>query len=159
MVAARPRGLWDYALPVVSILVVGVAVAVALFVSGSPATERRHWADALRTSDLQALSTAVESYYRSEKRLPESVADLTRRDAALQVEERRSGVTYGYRKLGEREYELSATFETDTSREARPLPFQEGRGVWIDAAKPFWKHAIGRQVFRMQVEKPRSSGG
>jgi hypothetical protein len=152
MLAVRPRNLASYVLPVTVIAVVVAAVVTALLLAGSPAEERRRWGDSVRAHDLQAIARAVERWHDERRLLPESLADLKERDSALRTEDPETGEAYSYRRLDAREYELCATFRTDTSKATDPSEVRSAQGWWyVDESKPFWKHAAGRHCFRLTV--------
>ena len=109
------------------------AVAVGLYVAGSPSEERALRLDERRVADLQRLASAIDAYRNENGALPPGFEQLMtgRRLPDVPVDPV-SGAPYTYEILGEDEYRLCADFE----RASRPA---EPRG--------FWTHAAGTQCF------------
>lgn len=130
-------------------LVVAGAVIGALMVAGSPLAARDERADQTRTEHLTMIAGVLRSYYEREKKLPDSLADL----AKLNLEGLRDPVTrsdYGYRRVDEKQYELCATFATDTIKKAPP-----GHYIYDNSyLDRFRRHEAGRQCFTIDASKP-----
>lgn len=149
MVSERLRNFRSVLLPVVAISIVLVSVIAALVLVGSPAQERRRWADEVRIRDLQTLKQAVDHFYDKQKRLPVSLAELKQQDTTLQTADAQTKSPYTYRSLGQREYEICAVFDTDTDRETAPSAIPSEHSWYADKSLPFWKHRSGAQCFRL----------
>jgi hypothetical protein len=127
-----------------AIALVTVVVAAALYVLGSPGEQRRLRLDERRVEDLNALRADIGAYWRVNRRLPASLGEASR-DPAL-YRDPVSGDAYEYRVLGERSYELCATFERPYSPDRPQL------------ATRFWPHPAGRHCFALDVpvrDQPR----
>lgn len=135
----RKRGLIARA---AGVAVVAILVA-ALGLAGSPFAARERAADERRVQALQSISSAVDAFYDTKDRLPDSLEELREQPSVYleSIRDVRTGQPYEYRKLGPKSYELCATFETDTSatRVVRP-----GFGN-------LWNHPAGRHCFKLSV--------
>ena len=120
---------------VATVAVVG-AVAVGVFLLGSPSEERTRRLDERRVSDLGALSSAVDVYWTRHQKLPASLDELRSEPVGrLDLQDPSSGRSYEYRALAERSYEVCAVFERDSATQDRPV---------LDGV---WAHRAGRQCF------------
>lgn len=107
--------------------VMGIAAAVVMLGSvaagfsiiDSPALARAKTFDQRRSYDLNGIVYAVDNYYTENKRMPESLEQLSEGgwiDARV-MEDPKTGEAYSYRILEGRQYELCATFVTDSKAE------------------------------------------
>lgn len=127
------------------ILCIGAAIVYGIFLMGSPAKHRALQMDEKRVSDLQQISYAMDSYWRREGKLPQSLQDLKGiQDIYLQsIADPVTGNIYEYVTQSQQSYILCAVFETDT--------FKEGI---LYVQKPFadpWEHGAGRTCFEREV--------
>jgi hypothetical protein len=121
-----------------AILIVVVAVAVGLVLSGSPAAERARGLDARRVEDFVRISSAIDLYFARQHTLPAKPADLGPLSGpSLSLTDPATSAPYEYRTLAAKRYELCAAF-TAPSGEAHDQP-------------EFWKHGAGRQCFQLDV--------
>ena len=116
MNSSRLRNMRPLLLPALMIAVVVGTVIGALILMGSPAQERRHGIDSIRVQDLQQITGAINTFYDRNKRLPKTLAQLNGIDPRLRITDAETKQPYTYRALDQEEYELCATFETDTLR-------------------------------------------
>jgi hypothetical protein len=125
---------------------VAVAIVVALVLAGSPGRARAVQLDDRRETDLAAIASAVDLYWEWHERLPTSLEELAgeRRVSVPSLEDPARGEPYEYRIMGERSYELCATFE-EPDREAESTPYGAAPGA------RFWLHEAGRQCFDVEV--------
>jgi hypothetical protein len=119
------------------------AIAAALTVVGSPGDARERRLDERRVSDLSEITASVDRYWANNTVLPASLEEAARGGATSVPRDPESGEAYGYRALGDRRYELCATF-------ARPADEPPGINEF-----PFRGHAAGRQCFAMAVNRGR----
>ena len=119
------------------VAVVGGAIAVGLFISGSPAEQRLLRLDEQRVNDLKQLSSAVNYRWEQQRRLPATAADLIdgRFLSSLPIDPA-SGQAYEYRATALQRYEVCGVFD----RPARPA-----------LADDFWFHESGRKCFAFDV--------
>ncbi|HTQ09876.1 MAG TPA: hypothetical protein VMI31_07380 [Fimbriimonadaceae bacterium] len=112
MIAKPIRMLgWVLSLAVIATLVTAVLVV------GSPAEARKRHADDERASDLSTLASSVRSYYTGHKKLPAKLEDCASYTYEGALTDAETGAPYGYRVLDRDRFQLSAVFETDTSKE------------------------------------------
>ena len=107
--------------------VMGIAAAVVMIgsmVAGfsiidSPALARAKTFDQRRSYDLERIKYAVDSYYTENKQMPDSLDQLSEEGwlEARIMEDPKTGEAYSYRILEGTQYELCATFVTDTKTE------------------------------------------
>lgn len=129
-------------------VVATVAVISAFLLTGSPLQQQKFVRDNQRTSDLQQLSSLLQTYYEQEGKLPVSVAEITAR-FGFSAGDPTTGAPYEYRlSARDGEYQLCASFETDGSQTDYP------------AARPYpagtlgqWNHTAGRSCFTLFVLK------
>ncbi len=129
--------------------IVAVAVIAGFFVVGSPMTARIRQFDERRESDLSSIQGNITYYWQSKQKLPEALEDL--RDdlrGVIVPTDPETNTPYGFRVLGERSFELCATFslpskQKDFSRE----PIREPISI-LD----FWEHAEGTVCFERTID-------
>ena len=126
----------------VAACVVGGAVTVGMFLTGSPAEARFERLDQQRVEDLQRISRHVDAYWRSHRRLPGSLAEVGSEPGAA-GRDPVTGQPYDFRATGERHYEVCAVFARASA--------QRPRGIEPD----FWGHGGGRKCFPMEVRRSR----
>lgn len=143
-------------LPALAILVVTGAVVAALLLLGTPSQQRSRWADSLRVQDLQSIKHAIDRFYAQRRQLPESLAQLEHSDGGgaplPRIRDVQTKQLYEYRALGQRQYELGAVFETDTSFESITGSDRTDHYAYRDKSLPFWKHESGPQRFRLRAK-------
>lgn len=137
----------------VSVIVASVALTsiAGLWIAGSPAAERARRFDEHRISDLQSISSAIDTYWSINKSLPRNLETLqnTRDIYIAGINDPETGAMYEFQSTGADKYTLCAAFTTDTrSQETRPAYSPEGT--------TFWQHGIGRTCFQIDVRKPNS---
>lgn len=145
------------ALTIIVTAMVVVTIAVALWVAGSPATERSRRLDNQRLSDLQAITYAVDAYYTRNASLPGSIDDLmgTGPDNYYGLGRTTDPVTempYEYRVVSGATYEVCATFDVASDVEDKELsarmPYPAG---------PQWTYTAGYHCFTVDAEERTAS--
>jgi hypothetical protein len=123
------------------IFLVVVAAISLVAIAASNLLRRDPVHDRTAVSDLHTLSNEVDTHYLREKKLPESLSEITVQDRnALS----RAG-QYEYRKVSSVSYELCATFRTDQRSEyTRPEPVPDSKESYRPDPS---NHAKGRQCF------------
>ena len=126
-------------------LVIGailLSIAYAIILAGSPAKQRARELDQQRIGDLQQISYAVGEYWRRNTKLPNVLTDLnTMEDIYIgRITDPVTGEPYEYRAVGERKYELCATFQEKSYENVGRKPSQDP-----------WEHEVGRACFQREV--------
>ena len=124
------------------------AVVYGMTLVGSPAEQRQLQFDQRRTSDLQQLASAIDTYWTQKDALPKGFDDLKNQSFTYiqSVRDPETGESYEYYVTGEKTYELCAVFATDSARyemkTKTPFPFSTEQ----------WNHAKGRACFAREVQ-------
>ena len=130
----------------VVVLAVLAAVVYGFILVGSPGSQRVLRFDERRVSDLQNISSAIDSYWRLNEQLPENLEALQDQRYFVQsIQDPETEEPYEYRVLSQVTYELCAVFVAESSLLPKPSFSQ----------KP-WEHGIGRTCFEREVQKPVS---
>jgi hypothetical protein len=101
---------------------VGAAVVAGFWVLGTPGRQRAIMADQQRLQDLTTIAQGLHQDYLEQPeqyRLPETLSTRDRLQDPL------TDLPYEYQRLGDRRYQLCATFDTD-SRDYRLKPLISG---------------------------------
>lgn len=120
------------------------ALVAALVLSGNPLHARRLRLDETRIQHLRSIQQAVESYHDRHGTLPATLEEL-RADPGTFIDYLADPVTaepYGFRRTGERAYELTATFDL-------PSPGDDEQPAWDRAG--FFAHGQGSKTFSVTV--------
>jgi len=134
----------------VTVLVV-VFIGYGIILGGTPSQQRAFQFDQRRTSDLQQISYAIDSYWQNNEKLPASFADLKNQQYSYiqSVTDPKTQVAYEYRVIGDKLYELCATFETDSLKTAARFKAQ------VPYSEQSWDHAVGKVCFEREVQELR----
>jgi len=132
----------------IKVIVVSVIAAVVygLFLLGSPAQQRLIKLDQQRVSDIQSISYAINAYWGYNKKLPATLEVLVKsQDYYISsLKDPTTGEYYEYRILGEKQYELCANFNTDSSNfqnVSLPKPASEEKWEYRKGATCFSREA------------------
>ncbi|MGB3311367.1 MAG: hypothetical protein WBG32_17560 [Nodosilinea sp.] len=132
---------FDRAFAGVAMAAVVVAIAAGFWVLGTPGQQRQIAADRQRVQDLAAIAQEFHNRYLNageDFQLPPALEATNVQTDPL------TNQPYEYERLGDRSFELCATFDTDssthrlTARRANP-----------DAER--WQHPAGRHCFEFDV--------
>ena len=132
-------------------IIIGVVVLVVgygILLAGSPTTQRALQSDQIRASNLQQISFAIDEYWARNQNLPETLEELqdSRYYFVEAVFDPITKEPYEYQVLGEKQYELCATFDL-ASRDNRVSP---------RLSLKVWEHEKGRACFLLEIQ-PRIS--
>ncbi|MCE9585991.1 DUF5671 domain-containing protein [Candidatus Uhrbacteria bacterium] len=136
----------------VSIVLAAVSIVAisGLWIAGSPAAERARRFDERRTSELQAISYAIDNYWAINKSLPRNLETLqSTRDIYIgSIVDPESNAAYEYALTDSDTYSLCASFTTE-SVTTEPVNYNP-------STSKFWQHSIGRTCYQIDVRKPTS---
>lgn len=134
---------FDRAFAAVATAAVIAAIAAGFWVLGTPGRQREIAADRQRLQDVATIAQRLHERYlgtNSNLALPETLVSEDMRYDPL------TNQPYEYARLGDREYELCATFDTDSSthRLSNQNPPPEAQR---------WQHPEGRHCFEFDVDE------
>ena len=126
---------------VVATLVVLATLAAALWIIGSPASQRQVRIDERRVQELAIIEAALDRHWETHQALPASLEEMVASTPGLRLPlaDPADGPAYEYRVTGTDAFELCATFATST---AEPPAARSAR------ARPDWLHGEGRHCFQ-----------
>ncbi len=120
-----------------TISVVASAVAVGLWLAGSPAEQRLLRLDQRRVYALMELARQAERRWQRDQRLPQTADELIDGQSLTRLPtDPATRQPYEYQVTAPREFEVCATFD----RPSRP-----------DQVSDFWSHEAGRRCFTFSV--------
>ncbi len=140
--ASRRMYLWG------TVLVSIVLIVSTFVIVGSPQQARLNRLDTQRVSDLTSLSYNIESHYSEHQEFPETLDELSpieMRYGDMQIDPL-TDEAYVYEVLGDKAYQLCASFDTDTTDETKPR--DGGNGFDNE-----WRHASGEYCFEKNVDR------
>lgn len=113
-------------LTILSFVVIGTVV-YGLFDGGSPQAARDQKNDQTRSQHVQTLHYGVNSYFRTFKRLPDTIPQIVNNQSGLTSvpTDPESGAAYEYTVVDSQNYSICGTFSTDT-RSSNAFPKNEG---------------------------------
>lgn len=107
----------------ISIIVVG-AVLFGFFVTGSPFETRARKFDQTRVSDISSVKNKIESYYRTNKKLPEKLSDLTLSSYEKDnIRDPETNQEYEYSTISSTSYKICAIFSTASDKNKDPYSY------------------------------------
>lgn len=125
--------------------VVVLSIVGGFLLLGSPIKQRKIRADQQRIQNLSAIADEIHMQAMRSQDLDEPVTLPSELPNTLQTIDPISGEPYGYRPLQGTQYELCATFVTDSSTyPPRPLTTPEQK---------FWSHPQGEHCFQLDALK------
>jgi hypothetical protein len=142
MTSTTDRRTFDRIFAVVSTAAVGLAIAAGFWVLGTPGRQREIAADRQRLQDMVAIAQRLHDRYTT------ADSDNYQLPATLEVAELGNdpltNQPYEYGRLGDRTFELCATFDTDSSTHR----LQERQN---NPEAEQWQHPEGRHCFEFDV--------
>ncbi len=134
---------FDQAFAVAATTAVVAGIVGGFWVLGSPARQRDIAADRQRLQDLGAIAQNLHQQYLNQPdiyKLPDALPTAEGRNDPLTQQ------PYEYERLGDRTFQLCATFDTDSS--TYPLTDRSN-----DPAIERWQHPQGRHCFEFEVSE------
>lgn len=139
----------------IPIVVVCVGVLVGLFFAGSPRTARAERFDEQRVQDISSLQASIDSYWQTQKKLPENLDELKNADTNVNYYIPLDPLTkerYGYEKADVDTFSVCANFETKrTYNNNEQFYGPYGKGP-LD-----WSHEVGRKCYSYTVSSSTPS--
>ncbi len=143
---AYPTGLKAFISIIVAI--VSATAISGLWTAGAPGAQRAKRFDDLRVSNLQSISSSIDSYWTMASALPTSLETLqSTRDIYIgAIVDPETNINYEYKLIDADTYSLCAIFSTDTTN---------SEATNYNTVNPkFWEHGIGHACYRIDVRKP-----
>lgn len=156
--------------PVIATLIVVTGVVYSFTVIGSPAHQRALRFDQKRMEDLQNIQSQVITFWQQKEKLPETLEvmldPLNNWQVIPKDPEFQKGQNYEYKKTGDMEFELCATFSKpipegwQESGESYPMPMYDKavtsemstRPGYPGAQNQNWDHQEGRTCFTRKID-------
>ncbi|MCP6720272.1 MAG: DUF5671 domain-containing protein [Patescibacteria group bacterium] len=141
------------------VIVLGaIFIVFGFFKAGSPFAERVRRFDERRVQNLQSIQRELINYWQAKESLPQNLSGL-RDDIRGFVPPRdpETGEAYSYSVLGDKQFELCATFKTSNEGletiEGKPLPAPRGvRSPVPVLISESWLHSVGEECFRRTID-------
>ncbi len=151
-----PRRTFQLLGRIVSGLVI-IAIVLGFVVGGLPNTARKQAFDTQRTDDLRAIASCVANFGANQKRLPDTLAQLSQNSqyayCSGNMSDPETGVSYEYRVVTpsmvesgvrEGEFELCANFALASDNSTKTTPHNSSLDKWA-------LHGVGRSCNREKV--------
>ncbi|MDD4352298.1 MAG: DUF5671 domain-containing protein [Candidatus Gracilibacteria bacterium] len=130
----------------VSLLVL-VALVVGFITVGSPGEERLYRFDGERVQDLDSMQWQITNYWQHKEVLPGSLIDLNDEVGGYLVPtDPENSSEYEYRVLGDKTFELCATF----NKQSASLDYPQ---INSDDYMKKWEHEAGRVCFERTIDE------
>jgi len=139
--SATPRGAWLARAGAVGVV---LAVAAALWMSGTPARARTRELDQMRQRELLAIAEHLRDRRERLQPLPASLESMVA-DAwgsPLRIQDPETQAVYGYTMLDSNRVRLCAVFSGADSV-----------GPHGDHAQQFWRHAAGEHCYEFRLDR------
>jgi hypothetical protein len=130
------------------IAVVILAIVTGFYMAGSPQSERARRFDDQRVNDLTNIQSQVTNYWRAKQKLPQSLDDL--RDpisSFIMPQDPETNANYEYRVMGDKTFELCATFRTTSVNNQTDTATPMRIGVSDN-----WAHGEGKVCFSRTID-------
>lgn len=131
------------ALLVAATMFVAAAIVAAIYIE-PPQAAREKRLDERRVQDLAALEMKLSEYWNRQKKLPQTLNDLTTAGLQGADSDPETRHPYQYVPTGELSYRLCATFSAGSA--------DHGRAAW-PARQVEWAHGRGAQCFDRNVRQ------
>lgn len=148
---------WPRFAATLSSVVIVAAIVGGFFVIGTPAKQRMIRLDSQRVSDLMNIQWQVVSFWQETEVLPKELADLSDSisgfKAPLDVV---TGQQYEYRILGDFNFELCATFDSENLDNVGSDSYRYMGGISTPIPAKYgvdnWNHTAGRVCFERTID-------
>lgn len=123
-----------------------VSLVAGFFIVGTPADQRERRMDSQRVTHLQELQWQLVSYWQNNETLPAELSGLSDSISYPVVPvDPETGMAYEYRVVGDKTFELCATF-------ARASAEQFESTNTYDGINQSWEHEAGRACFERTID-------
>ena len=150
--SAPGRGLFRWT----SIILVVVAVLGAFFVVGSPTSARQASYDRQRVIDLENIQWQIINHWQSKEVLPADLASLNDSISGFKIPkdpDPESESTYTYSVIGPMQFELCATFSTNTTGREIENGTRSAETSYFPVAEfNNWMHEAGETCFERTID-------
>jgi hypothetical protein len=130
---------------------IGVVVLVIIFgfyVAGSPQSQRARRFDDQRVNDLTNIQYQVVSYWQAKQKLPQSLDDLSDPIRGFVIpQDPETKAVYEYRVIGDKSFELCATFLTNSTSDQAGIT----KPMFVGVSEN-WTHNVGRTCFSRVID-------
>jgi len=140
---------------VVIAVVIG-GMVFGFFVAGTPQSQRLVRIDERKISDLQSIQWQIINYWQKKESLPSGLEDLIDSLGGFNVPvDPETGNGYGYKVVGDFEFELCAVFNVSSEDFGQVLPkkiqvaSRMGHDIGINE---IWAHDIGEKCFSRIID-------
>jgi hypothetical protein len=131
-----------------------IVTILGLWLAGSPTQERARRTDAVRVSDLQSISNAVDQYYNTNQALPQDLSTLINARETYwvgSIMDPETNAPYEYHVQSNMSYELCAEFTTVSSDSERPR-ITEPVPPFPSPEYRFWGHDAKNTCFLLTAQ-------
>lgn len=153
---AELRGYWDSNPGREKLMQGGAAFAVAVailsgfFILGSPSQVRLYRFDDQKVMDLQNVQWQIVNFWQQKERLPDPLIEIADPISGFTLPvDPQPPLAYTYRKNGDRSFELCATFNRESQRNAAVRPAYPGN------ENENWQHGAGEHCFERTIDPER----
>ena len=135
----------------VVLLVIIASITWGFVVIGSPRTQQLLKYDMQKVSGLQNIDGQVQMYYQTKGTLPETISDIAAMAYYIDINDPQTATPYEYKKTGALEYQLCATFNTDSvyasELASNPKMQLNSEAMWTHSAGPYcFKRAVDARI-------------
>lgn len=142
---------WFNEIHLVLLVVVTVLSLVLGFVlQGNPYDRQKSIRDQERRDGLVQISQAVSDYYNTEKKLPNSLADVYQGNLMVIPKDPMDESLYQYTKVSDSEYKLCATFEAEYDDQNSPYSTSPIKPY--DSSAVIWWHPAGEYCYNLKAK-------
>ncbi|KKW16192.1 MAG: hypothetical protein UY56_C0020G0002 [Parcubacteria group bacterium GW2011_GWA1_50_14] len=141
---------------IVTLVMLG-AVIYGLYQTGSPFETRRRKMDVQRLSQFSSLRSAIQTYYDTNKKLPETLSNLPEGYSfnIKNIKDPETKADYEYKVTGEISYKLCAIFSADSPKDASSDSYSYNYYNYDSQGKPIsHTYKKGHSCLSYEVRKP-----
>ena len=136
-------------------VVIIAAVVGGFYYAGTPQQARNEGLDQIRVRNIENIKWQVNSHWSQHGTLPESLAEIQTEDFLydhMQIHDPESGEEYGYIRVSDTQYQLCATFATDSTLTDHIPDYLESDRLW---QHPAGEYCFDRETPDEEYEEPK----